>query len=79
MRMTIRGHFDGRVIVPDEPVGDLPVNTPLSVEVLPLSEQSPPYSEQAAREAYARLMARVVDGANIPDEALRRENLYEDR
>lgn len=32
--MTVRAHFDGRVIVPDEPV-DLPVNTPLDVEINP--------------------------------------------
>ena len=32
--MTVRAHFDGKVIVPDEPVS-LPVNTPLDVEITP--------------------------------------------
>jgi hypothetical protein len=32
--MTVRAHFDGRVIVPDEPVS-LPVNRPLDVEITP--------------------------------------------
>jgi hypothetical protein len=30
--MTVRAHFDGRVIVPDEPV-DLPVDIPLDLEI----------------------------------------------
>ena len=29
---TIRVHFDGRVLVPDEPV-DLPINQPLRISV----------------------------------------------
>ena len=32
MSMTIRAHFDGRVIIPDEPV-ELPVDQPLELEV----------------------------------------------
>ena len=32
--MTVRAHYDGKVIVPDEPV-DLPVNTPLDLDVRP--------------------------------------------
>lgn len=32
MSMTIRAHFDGQVIVPDEPV-ELPVDQPLELEV----------------------------------------------
>lgn len=30
--MRLRAHFDGKVIVPDEPV-DLPANSPLEIEV----------------------------------------------
>jgi len=32
--MTLRAHFDGKVIVPDEPVS-LPIDTPLDVEITP--------------------------------------------
>jgi hypothetical protein len=32
MTQTIMAHFDGKVLVPDEPV-QLPVNQPLSVQV----------------------------------------------
>jgi hypothetical protein len=34
MTQRIRAHFDGRVIVPDQPV-DLPVNEPLEFDVRP--------------------------------------------
>ncbi len=30
--MTLRAHFDGKVIVPDEPV-DLPVNSAFEIEI----------------------------------------------
>ena len=29
---TLKGHFDGKVLIPDEPV-DLPVNCPLQIKV----------------------------------------------
>jgi hypothetical protein len=34
MTRRIRAHFDGRVLVPDEPV-DLPLHQPLEVDVTP--------------------------------------------
>ena len=34
---TLKAHFDGNVLVPDEPV-DLPLNRPLEVRVAPLDE-----------------------------------------
>ena len=34
---ALRAHFDGRVLIPDEPV-DLPQNCALHLEVRPLSE-----------------------------------------
>jgi hypothetical protein len=38
MSMTIRAHYDGKVLVPDEPV-ELPVDQPLEIEVhLPPAE-----------------------------------------
>ncbi len=76
MTVNLRAHFDGRVIVPDEPV-DLPENQPLTVQV-----SLPPVkvlNASAAEAAFDRLMNMAVHGTNIPDEALRRENMYEDR
>jgi|GraSoiStandDraft_55_1057291.scaffolds.fasta_scaffold1277691_1 hypothetical protein len=78
MSMSIRAHFDGKVIVPDEPV-ELPVDQPLNVEVhLAVAEYSN-LSPEERRAAVDRLAARAISGLDIPDEALRRENLYEER
>ena len=75
MTCTIRAHFDGKVIVPDEPV-DLPANQPLTIHV-----QEQPLTELSIEEKRAALRAFIsmAKPANIPLEALRRENLYEDR
>jgi len=81
--MTVRAHFDGKVIVPDEPV-NLPLNTPLDVEVKPAngSAHLPKPTDQQIRarlEALDRIVSRGDNGATIPDETLRRERLYDDR
>ena len=76
MSVVVRVHFDGKVIVPDEPV-DLPVNRQLRAEV---SVVEPDAARSAEREAaWQRLLSSRIPGLNISDEALRRENLYEDR
>jgi hypothetical protein len=40
MTVNLRAHFDGRVIVPDEPV-DLPDNQPLAVQVSMPAKNAP--------------------------------------
>ena len=83
MAIVIRAHFDGKVIVPDEPV-EIPVG-PLEVEIRLKSGALPPPGDAllSPEEAERRLAAwdaldeHLVSGLNIPDEALRRENLYE--
>lgn len=78
MAIRIRAHYDGKTIVPDEPV-DLPIDEPIEAElhVLSLEEKAKKIERKLA--AIDRISARAVCGANIPDEALRRENMYEDR
>jgi hypothetical protein len=44
---TIRAHFDGRVLVPDEPV-NLPKNAPLEVDVRPMLESAPSLADLAS-------------------------------
>jgi hypothetical protein len=81
MPVTIRAHYNGTVIVPDETV-DLPVDQPLVLEVKPLaSRQEPPADERTIAERLERLAGAAgrLSGPNIPSEALRRENLYEER
>jgi hypothetical protein len=42
---TLKAHFDGRVLVPDEPV-NLPVNRALKVQVEPMEQSAVPASEE---------------------------------
>ena len=78
--MTIRAHFDGTVIVPEEPV-NLPANTTLAVDIRPALAIGPADAATIARrlEGLKQFVAHGVRGANIPDEALRRDHLYDDR
>ena len=78
--MTIRAHFDGKVIVADEPV-TLPAGTPLTVRVEPETfvpaERATMEQRQAAYEAFlARARARPVP--HLSDEAISRDSIYED-
>lgn len=87
----IRAHFDGKVIVPDEPV-DWPINQPLSIQAVPVDAPAasgagsneangtmPSVEVIAERLAKLRAISGRLASGGIPDEALRRENLYEDR
>ena len=87
--MTIRAHFNGTVLVPDEPV-DLPENTALELEVKRTNDLSPEVAAaiEAAKDpaetarrlaAFKQFMERVRSrptGRSIPPEALRREQMY---
>jgi hypothetical protein len=81
MAINIRAHFDGKVIVPDEPV-DLPVDQPLEVELKPVGSIIESSLAGASKEERLRRLAAAsgrISGPTIPSEALRRENLYEER
>jgi hypothetical protein len=80
MSLTIRAHFDGKVIVPDEPI-DLPVNQPLEVELKPLATEEAGTRDGLSIEERRKRLAQAtgrITGPSIPLEALRRENLYAD-
>ena len=76
MSVVIRMRFDGKVFIPEDPV-DVPLNEPLDFEYKPQSAEAE--HRKRADEAWERLKSRKVRGSSIPLEALRRENLYEDR
>lgn len=80
MKKSIRAHYDGKVIVPDEPV-DLPVNHPLEVSLTPLAGAAVPPQHDGVTERLRRLAQATgcVSGAVVPPEGLRRENLYDER
>jgi hypothetical protein len=80
MSLTFRAHFDGKVIVPDEPV-DLPTGQSLDVTLQPSADASSSNSQTSIEQrlqALERITGRIR-GVAIPDEALRRENLYDER
>lgn len=76
MTRTILVHYDGRVIVPDEPAG-LPVQTPLRAS---FEWSDPACSREAIEDRRRRLeIAKGCISAPAPSaESLRRENLYGD-
>ncbi|MDO8589289.1 MAG: hypothetical protein Q7T82_19880 [Armatimonadota bacterium] len=76
MSLVIRVHYDGKTIVPDEPV-DLPINQPMEAELRVPEAKLTPAEIKRRRAAMKRFASRAVKGANIPLEALRRENMYE--
>lgn len=78
MALTIRAHYDGKVFVPDEPV-ELPVNEMLELEVKSFGPLPKDAELSAKRAALEQFLARPVQGAQISDESLRREHLYEER
>jgi hypothetical protein len=89
--ICIRGHFDGKFIVPDEPV-TLPLDAPLEIEVRRSDRESRDVSRVVASAvdsksaaqrlaAFAEFSARLekrAPASSIPAEALRRENMYGD-
>lgn len=76
MSIVIRAHFDGKAIIPDDPV-DLPVDQPLEAELTVIEAKRGRSEEREA--AWQELLAERISGVCIPEDALRRENMYEDR
>lgn len=79
MTVRIKAHFDGKTIVPDEPV-DVPAGTVAVVEFSTgLDALRPATSAGDRLAALDQLAAMALSGLKISDESLLRENLYEDR
>ena len=75
--MVIRMHFDGKVFVPEGPV-DVPVNESLDFELKQAAGELE-WDPEKAKQAIKWLTEHAIPGLNVPDEALRRESMYEDR
>jgi hypothetical protein len=68
MTQIVSAHFDGKVIVPDEPV-ELPVGTPLRIQV-EVQNVAPPADKiatQPADAASARFAGLLNLAADLPD------------
>ena len=76
MSVVARVHFDGKTVVLEEPV-DLPINQSIEAEFRIPEPKLSPEEIAKRRAAWKRAGSRAVKGANIPLEALRRENMYE--
>lgn len=84
--VTIRAHYDGKVIMPDETI-KMPINQPLQFQIIEAAGENSnrdtcllSKAEADTRKAALQcLLARSVRVPDIPLEALRRENMYEDR
>ena len=75
MQKVIRARFSGRVIIPEEPL-ELPEKQ--SLEVIIKCIPSEIHSDAvSAQRAWQEIKATAIKGLNIPNEALRRERLYE--
>ncbi len=77
MSVVIRMHFDGKVFIPETPV-DLPLNESLAFELRETAATAAAWDPKIARAAIRRIAGRAKP-VGIALEALRRENLYEDR
>ncbi|MEX2212567.1 MAG: hypothetical protein WD768_00470 [Phycisphaeraceae bacterium] len=64
MTKTIKAHFDGKVLIPDEEV-DLPVNQPLMVEV---REEVPVQTDESLADRLHRFVDEqpVIDRGDMP-------------
>jgi hypothetical protein len=68
--IAISAHFDGKVIVPDEPV-DLPRDQALIVRIEPLSKACPP-----AESVLAWLAENPLNGRELPTDLSHQHDHY---
>ncbi len=70
--MTLRVHFDGKVLVPDEPV-DLPVNCALEVQVKPLESDR---IEERPLMKLVKLLEELPDNPDWPSDGAAQHDHY---
>lgn len=75
MSVVIRVHYDGKTIVPEEPV-DLPINESVEAEFRIPEARLSDQEIRKRRAAIKRLASKAITGLNIPDFALSRESIY---
>ena len=68
---TVTAHFDGKVIIPDEPL-DLPPNQPLIVRIEPVGENHP----AAVGSVLSWLAANAVESDALPADLADRHDHY---
>lgn len=68
---TVSAHFDGKVIIPDEPL-DLPTNQPLIVRIEPVAENR----EAAGESVLSWLATNAVESDALPIDLADRHDHY---
>ena len=68
--MTVNAHFDGKAIIPDEPL-DMPPNQALIVQIEPVGAR-----ETADESALAWLAANAVENDALPADLADRHDHY---
>jgi hypothetical protein len=69
--MTVHAHFDGKVIVPDEPL-DLPPNQALILQIQPIGKQD----ESGGEPVLSWLAANAIDSEALPADLADRHDHY---
>jgi hypothetical protein len=80
--MTLKAHFDGKVLVPDEPV-DLPVNCALEVSVRPIVTVPTPADEapvdekgKTSLQKLAELLSQFPQNPDWPEDGAAQHDHY---
>ena len=68
--MTVSAHFDGKVIIPDEPL-DLPPNQALIVQIERVGDR-----DSAGESALAWLAANAVENDSLPTDLAEQHDHY---
>lgn len=69
--VTVNAHFDGKVIIPDEPL-DLRPNQALTLQIQPMNSEG----ERAEESALAWIAANAVDSEALPGDLADRHDHY---
>ena len=69
--MTVSAHFDGKVIIPDEPL-DLPPNQALIVQIEPVDKKREPVKESAL----TWIAANASESLALPDDLADQHDRY---
>lgn len=78
MSVAIKATYDGKVLIPERPL-DLPVGEVVQLQIPTLRDQHPTRDEIERRLALHHAASGLFTGPTLPDEALTREAMYEDR
>lgn len=78
MKTLIHARYDGKVLIPEEPL-ELREGQRVAVFLLELPLQAGGLSKEQKKDVLRRIVERGAKGIDLPDEALRRETIYEDR